>query len=520
MSDPRPVTSWFQYLHLANAVLFGNIIAGVIGDYMGTILFQHRYIREVEPDPQLLQFFYNYLSYGALGVTIAFTLWYERPVRNCLKQYHRGRIPHVDLLARARKRVLNEPYVITLVEALIWGSSSLLFWALGSRTALVIGMGCGMITVVLAFFWMEHMNQHHLIPVFFPKGRPSEVKGAVHIGIWGRFAALIFAVAIVPFSFIQLTIFRYRQLWQDADIDRLTLMDSFARAITSETLTFLFTAMGLSWLMAANLRQPLREIIRVLEAVKKGNFRERAQVFSTDEIGFAGESLNTMCHGLAERELIKDSFGKYVDHRIRDEILAGRIPLDGEIKQATILFADLRNFTPLVAVSDPKELIHVLNAYFNEMAQAVTTHGGLILQFIGDEVEAVFGAPVPSSNHETAAVQCALEMQDRLMTLNARLANQGRPELKHGIGIHTGQVLAATIGSDQRSAYSLIGDTVNLASRIQGLNKRFNTQILVSEKVAAAAGSVAALTPMPRVTVKGKPDPIRVFAVATPDSTL
>ncbi|MBU0970897.1 MAG: adenylate/guanylate cyclase domain-containing protein, partial [Proteobacteria bacterium] len=217
--------------------------------------------------------------------------------------------------------------------------------------------------------------------------------------------------------------------------------------------------------------------------------------------------------GLRERELIKDVFGKYVDSKIRDEILSGRVHLDGELKQATILFADLRNFTPLVAITPPKELIYVLNAYFQEMAEAIKENHGLILQFIGDEVEAVFGAPIYQAGHELCAVKAALAMRHRLVRLNYRLAKEGIAPIAHGVGIHTGPVLAANIGTQDRSAYSLIGDTVNLASRIQDLTKELHTDILVSEAVQCLLVEEYEFCPMPEIRVKGKADPIRVFSV-------
>ena len=222
--------------------------------------------------------------------------------------------------------------------------------------------------------------------------------------------------------------------------------------------------------------------------VKKGDLTVQARVYGNDAVGFAGEVFNTMTRGLREQERIKDTFGRYVDARIRDEILAGKLTLDGELKQATILFADLRHFTPRVAVTPPMEMIYILNAYFNEMDRAVEKNHGLILQFIGDEVEAVFGAPVQQEGHERHAVDAALDMRRRLNGLNKRFAREGIAPLSHGIGIHTGTVLAAAVGSQVRSAYSLIGDTVNMASRIQSLTREVDTDILVSEAVQQKAG--------------------------------
>jgi adenylate cyclase len=138
---------------------------------------------------------------------------------------------------------------------------------------------------------------------------------------------------------------------------------------------------------------------------------------------------------------------------------------------------------------------------------------GLILQFIGDEVEAVFGAPLYQANHELAAVKTSLAMRLRLEQLNKRFAGEGIAPIAHGVGIHTGPVLAANIGSADRSAYSLIGDTVNLASRIQGLTKEFQTDILVSDTIQSLLGDHYDFHSMPEITVKGKSDPIRVFSL-------
>ena len=202
---------------------------------------------------------------------------------------------------------------------------------------------------------------------------------------------------------------------------------------------------------------------------------------STDEIGAVAEGFNRMLHGLRERELVKETFGKYVTPEIRDEILAGRISGEGELKEVTVLFADIRDFTPWVEATAPRDVVRDLNEYFTEMAEAIRAHRGLVLQFIGDEIEAVFGAPIASRDHAAMAVRAALDMRERLRAWNARREAAGKPALRHGIGIHTGTVLAGNIGGAERLSYALVGDPVNLASRIQGLTKDFKVDILISE---------------------------------------
>lgn len=184
----------------------------------------------------------------------------------------------------------------------------------------------------------------------------------------------------------------------------------------------------------------------------------------------------------AEREgqFVKEIFGKYVAEEIRDEVLAGRIPLDGEMKEVSILFSDLRNFTPMTEAYDPKLVVKVMNSYFEEMAEAIQGQSGLVLQFIGDEIYAVFGAPVFRADHPVRAFRAGMEMRRRLVELNQRHSEKGWPTLSHGIGIHTGTALAANIGSLDRMSYLLVGDTVNLASRLQALNKDLGTEMIVS----------------------------------------
>jgi adenylate cyclase len=147
------------------------------------------------------------------------------------------------------------------------------------------------------------------------------------------------------------------------------------------------------------------------------------------------------------------------------------------------------------------------------MASSIQQHAGLVLQFIGDEIEAVFGAPLPLEDHPLQAVRAALEMRRRLDSVNDELKKQGHAPLHHGIGIHTGRVVAANIGSPDRLSYALVGDTVNLASRIQGLNRQLGTDILVSETTQAGLGKEVTLKKLPEILVKGKSEPVEIYKV-------
>jgi len=229
-----------------------------------------------------------------------------------------------------------------------------------------------------------------------------------------------------------------------------------------------------------NLRELFHLQIQTLEEVGNGSYDKRVPIVSSDEFGIIASQTNDMISGLRERDFIRETFGRYVPREISELILSGKIPLDGELRNVTVLFCDIRKFTSFVESRRPQQVVKRINQYFTEMTKAIQNHGGFVLQFIGDEIEAVFGAPVASENHPEMAVRAAMEMRERLAQLNAGWESEGDEPFRHGIGITTGEVLAGNIGSPDRHSYLMVGDAVNLAARIQEMTKEFRCDILVS----------------------------------------
>ena len=273
-------------------------------------------------------------------------------------------------------------------------------------------------------------------------------------------------------------------------------------------------------MLAAGITGPIRGLVAAMQEVLRGNLRHRTRIERGDEIGFLARSFNEMVGGLEERERIKNTFGRFVSRSVAEAVLGGRVPLAGERREVSILFQDIRGFTALSARLDAVVLLRMLNQFFTEVVAAVEAEGGVVKQFTGDGVMALFGVPQVCADHSERAVRAALGIIKRLHGLNARLQDEGLPPLQVGVGIHTGEVVAGLIGPDERVEYGVVGEPVNLASRIEGLTKDFAATILVSRKIAEQLGSEFMLGRSASVPVKGRAQPVDVVEIlATPHHT-
>ena len=266
-------------------------------------------------------------------------------------------------------------------------------------------------------------------------------------------------------------------------------------------------------LLAGGITGPVRTLVGAMREVLRGNLRHRAPVDRSDELGFLARSFNEMVAGLQDREQIKDTFGRFVSRDVAEAVLGGHVPLDGERREVTILFQDIRGFSGLAERLDPVALLRVLNRFFTEVVAAVEAEGGVVKQFTGDGVMALFGVPQIRADHTERGVRAALGIVERLASLNKALQSDGVPALQVGIGIHVGEVVAGLIGPDARVEYGVVGEPVNLASRIEGLTKDLTAVILVSRSVAARLGPEFVLGRTALLPVKGKSQPVEVVEV-------
>jgi adenylate cyclase len=265
--------------------------------------------------------------------------------------------------------------------------------------------------------------------------------------------------------------------------------------------------------LAAGIIKPVRTLVGAMHRVLRGDLRHHAQVDRGDEIGFLARSFNEMVDGLREREHIKNTFGRFVSRDVAEAVLDGRVPLGGERLDVSILFQDIRGFTALSEQLDPAALLRVLNQLFTEVVAAVEAEGGMVKQFTGDGVMALFGAPQALPDHCERAVRAAVGIVSRLENVNHLLRSQGVPALQIGVGVHTGAVVAGLIGPDERVEYGVVGEPVNLASRVEGLTRDLAATILVSKDIAAHLGPQFLLGRAALLPVKGRAQPVQVVEV-------
>ncbi len=278
-------------------------------------------------------------------------------------------------------------------------------------------------------------------------------------------------------------------------------------------LTFL-----LGILLARRITRPIIALVNAAEGVAAGDLNLVLPVTTRDEIGALTTSFNTMIGGLRERERMHDILGRFVSPTVARLVLSHPLDLSGETKLLTILFTDLRDFTAISEKEEPAAVIKSLNNYFRIVVDAADRYGGIVNKFGGDSTLVLFGLTDEQDNPQgsaEAAVRAAVAIRDGLDELNGRRGAEGLSPLLAGIGINTGNVVAGLIGTERRMEYTAIGDAVNLSARIQTLNRKLGTEILMSQATYSALDAPAELRVIDQGLrrLKGKSMRVRVYEV-------
>ena len=272
-------------------------------------------------------------------------------------------------------------------------------------------------------------------------------------------------------------------------------------------------AVGFSFILSKGITRPVKKLALAAKNIGAGKFNTKVDIRTGDELEALGNAFNSMVDGLKERDFIKSTFERYVSPAVATEIINNpdMLNLGGERKTLTILFADIGDFTNLSETLQPEEVVVRLNEYFHGMNDAIMEYNGTIDKFQGDSVIAFWGAPIAQENHALLACQAAIKCRRFLNKLEEEWVAWGLPPRTYRFGINTGKVVVGNIGSTTRFEYTVIGDDVNLASRLEGANNNYGTQIMISEATYSLVKDTLIAREIDIIRVVGKTKPIKVY---------
>lgn len=274
-------------------------------------------------------------------------------------------------------------------------------------------------------------------------------------------------------------------------------------------------ALFLIFLFSITLTSPIEKLAGLIEMVSKGNFdvKATAHVKSHDEVGDLAKAFDHMTDGLKERDKVKSLFSKFHGSSVAEDLINKDIGVGGQSKEVVVFFSDIRGFTAFSEKRKPEEVVAMLNEYFAVMVGIINKHGGVVDKFIGDAIMAIWGAPKGSDRDPHNALRACIEMRRGLEKLNEARIARGEPALMIGMGLHAGTAISGTIGSDERMEYTVIGNTVNTASRIEASTKAFGADLLVTDDVISRVGEEFIVDYAGSAEVKGRSDALKMYKI-------
>lgn len=448
---------------------------------------------------------------ASTAVLLPVHLWLFSPICSAIAKAKDGSLSEA-LLVSAHRRAVALPILFSRTSSYAWSGAVAVVPLYLSEQALADAWGPGLlnslcITLVIAavastivFYAIEWHVRRRVLPQLPGTVKLETLKGLTPVPIGFKIFMLVFSTVVLPLGAIAVS---------------ATIGGVSTAAILYLCVWFGVLGAVQGAFIAQSVFLPLRALAGQMKRVQQSDLQASAEVQSLDEVAELSHGFNEMVFGLKRAQYVEDTFGRYVTPAVRDAILGGQIELGGEVRICTVMFADIRGFTALSERLSAPEVVKLLNAYLDRMVDVIVRNGGTIDKFIGDAIMATFGVPVPRSVEADAqaAVRAAIEMSEALDAWNAERAHTGEPPLGIGIGLHTGPVVAGNIGSSKKTEYTVIGDTVNTASRIESLTKTLSERILISAATFEQVKSTAACTSLGAVEVRGKSRPLDVYAV-------
>ena len=322
-------------------------------------------------------------------------------------------------------------------------------------------------------------------------------------GVVTKLIVAYLATAAVPFALVFFDVFFADRLeaLQMLDLRQAFLLDTIG-AVAMTGMATVFIRRG--------LLRPLEQLLAAVQRVDAGDLAGRAPVLSDDELGLLTERFNRMVGQLREKEILRETFGRYVPEHVAEAIIENRGALEPQQRMATILFTDIEDFTRIAEQLSPGRVVALLNEYFSRVVEIVERRGGVVTQIQGDALLVSFNVPLEDSAHAQNAVRAALEIES---TVNRSTFGDGIVLITR-VGINSGYVVAGPVGAAHRLIYTVHGAAVNLAARLEALNKEHGTHILVAESTRRLAGSGFTFTALGEAIVRGISEPVPVYTVA------
>ena len=347
-------------------------------------------------------------------------------------------------------------------------------------------------------------KQKDLMQALYSPEELSRPKGGFAIPVYIKLTMMIIGFAIIPFILIYAA--SYNQVpWEKLNSDLVLML--FISAI------LLLNGLGSVYY---GIQMPLDGLVAKMKRVSGGDYDVKTRIYFSDEVALLKAGFNEMTEGLKEREELRDTFGRYMSIEVARELLKNKkVNLGGEHLDAAVMFCDIRNFTPLSENMSAAQVVEFLNNYFAYITPPITANAGVISKFIGDAVMAVYTPMMGSDNYAADAVRSAIAMRKALTAFNA--SGKSAVPVRFGIGIQTGGLVAGNIGTLSRLEYTFIGDTVNIASRLESKTRELATDILISRPVLEKIGGVldgeARFESVGLVPLKGKAEPLELYKV-------
>ncbi len=421
---------------------------------------------------------------------------------------------------RRLKTFLSIPLVFSLATVIGWGVNFLIevvtllyvrshFGISISKLLLtsLVYMVFSIVTVfTISYLQLDLINRKFALPRLFPEGHLSNISGAPKSQFALLFVLCFSVMTLLPVFYLCSSAVSIQQN-NGLEVHKGMLIMAAV---------FVAISLGITIALTLLITHPLKELTAQAQKIQNGDYDSKVKFVSNDELGVLADSFNDMATSLAEKEFMRATFGKIVDPSVRDYLMSGNVTLGGELRDVTVLFCDIRSFTSMSERMQPEQVVSLLNEYFTSLSKCITDNHGIVNKYIGDAVMAIFGAPAESVNHAYDAFCAARDMRSALVILNEHFAKIDRPSLSFGIGIHSGSVLAGNIGAQNRMEYTVIGDTVNTASRIESLCKTYHTDLLLSEETVQRMGlTEGTFTLVDQTEIRGKQKKIKLFTCAS-----